>query len=258
MIKYLQSKKGFSLIELIVVLAIIAVLMAIIFPMITNERARIREANNTARDFYAAVQSVFTKYSSYDGPLSPSYAANGELGILRHYQEMGGNYPFDATRTPGDFPETTSIYLEIGVKNNKFLFVNVLSKALSASGSSQAFFELAKKDPGNMSTELGRLLEAELLGRINYLDGFYYAKITYTAPYMGLSSKMEASTVKVAYALYMKNELPEANGGFSSYQIDNLMFGADNKLSNGEICGSCAPWNNTSNTYLGCVGTMIS
>ncbi|MCH5205529.1 MAG: prepilin-type N-terminal cleavage/methylation domain-containing protein [Oscillospiraceae bacterium] len=258
MIKYLQSKKGFSLIELIVVLAIIAVLIAIIFPMITNERARIREANNTARDFYAAVQSVFTKYSSYDGPLSPSYAANGELGILRHYQEMGGNYPFDNSTTPDDFPETTSVYLEIGVKNNKFLFVNVLSKALSVSGSNQAFYDLVTKDAANMSTELGRLLESELLGRINYLDGFYYAKITYTAPYVGLGSKMEASTVKVAYALYMKNELPLASGGFSTYQINNLVFGADNKLSNGEICGSCAPWNEVSQTYLGLAGTMIS
>lgn len=258
MIKYLQSKKGFSLIELIVVLAIIAVLSAVIFPMITNERARIREANNTARDFYAAVQSTFTKYSSYDGPLSPAYAANGDLGLLRHYPEMGGNYPFDATTTPGNFPETTSIYLEVGAKNNKITFVNVLSAALSASGSSQAFFNLAKKDAANMDTEFGRLLTDELNGRINYLDGFYYAKITYTAPYSGINSKMEASTVKVAYALYMRYELPEATGPFSTYQIDNLMFGDDNKLSNGEICGTCAPWNNTSGTYLGRIGTMIS
>lgn len=259
MIRYLQSKKGFSLIELIVVLAIIAVLSAVIFPMITNERARIREANNTARDFYAAVQSVFTKYSSYDGPLSPAYAASENLGILRHYPEMGGNYPFDATTVPGSFPETTSIYLEIGTKNNKIVFVNVLSKALSASGSSQAFFELAKKDVNNMGTELGRLLADELTGRINYVDGFYYAKITYTSPYSGINSKMEASTVKVAYTLFMRTELPLATGSFSTYQIDNLMFSTnDNKLANGEICGTCAPWNDTSKTYLGRFGTMIS
>lgn len=260
MIKFLQSKKGFTIIELIVVLAILAVMMAIVLPLITTERARIREANDTARDFYSAVQSVFSKYSLYEDHLSNEYRkqakAGVEVGLMRYYMGMRGNFPYDAATVATDYPENTSLYIEVGVKNGQITFVNCVARAESLGN--DGMYLLCEQKDAVKDTELGELLKAELEGRISYQTGFYYAKITGTKPNITVTGDVEVVPVRVDFTAFMKTELPAATGGAAAYETGNLTFGVDNKLSNGEICGTCAPWNATAGNYVGMMGTRLS
>ena len=72
MIKYLQSlkrKKGFTLIELIIVIAIIAVLTAIILPSLMSNKGDISAANTYAEEFYTVTQMLFSKYTKFENHL---------------------------------------------------------------------------------------------------------------------------------------------------------------------------------------------
>ncbi len=262
MIKYLQSKKGFTLIELIVVLAILGVMMAIILPNINVRQRRINAANSTARDFYAAVQSVFTKYSLYEAKLFPYYvpenseisydAANDpNLRYMTYYPSLNGNYPFDPTTIKGDMPESTDLYLEIAAKNGQIQHTYVA--AYARSGGVNGMVMLCGHPTAGTDNAFGQLLAAELKDRISYQDGFYYAKISYTAPAatVGAPSKQDTDTVKVAFTAYMRHELP------ASTSSTTLVFGADNVLSNDEICGTCAAWDTANHNFIGRVGTSL-
>ncbi len=269
MIKYLQSKKGFSLIELIVVLAILGVMMAIILPNINLRERQISAANSTARDFYAAVQSVFTKYSLYEAKLFPYYVPENteitydpdndpNMKYMCYYPALNGNYPFDPQTVKGDMPVSTDLYLEITAKNGQIQHTNVAAYARDRGIA--GMFMLCGKSASNIDTEFGKLLATELAGRIDYQDGFYYAKISYTAPAAavgGVVSKQDTDTVKVMFTAYTKHELPLASGASSTYENANLVFGADNVLSSGEICGTCAAWDSTNNNFVGRVGTKL-
>ena len=57
----LRNKKGFTLVELIVVVAIIAVLSAIIFPMFLNS-GKSQEAVAKAKSFYFGSQNVMIQF----------------------------------------------------------------------------------------------------------------------------------------------------------------------------------------------------
>ena len=56
--KRLLSKKGMTLVELIVVIAIIAILMAIIIPIFSTSSSYEKEARENARAFYSNVQQI--------------------------------------------------------------------------------------------------------------------------------------------------------------------------------------------------------
>ena len=56
-----RNKKGFTLVELVVVLAIIAVLSAIIFPMFLNS-GKSQEAVAKAKSFYFGSQNVMIQF----------------------------------------------------------------------------------------------------------------------------------------------------------------------------------------------------
>lgn len=262
MIKYLQSKKGFTLIELIVVLAILGVMMAIILPNINVRQRRINAANSTARDFYAAVQSVFTKYSLYESKLFPYYvpenpeivynAANDpNLQYMTYYPSLNGNYLFDPATVKGDMPKSTDLYLEIAAKNGEIQHTYVA--AYERGGGVNGMVMLCGHPTSGTDNAFGQLLAEELKGRINYQDGFYYAKVSYTAPAaaVGGPSKQDTDTIKVMFTAFMQHELPV---GTSS---TTLVFGDDNVLANGEICGTCAAWNSSTGNYIGCIGTQL-
>ena len=271
MIKYLQSKKGFTIIELIVVVAIIGVLLAVILPMIDTRKSRITEANAAAKDFYSAVQYVFSKYSQFESYFSMEYDPNidtnighgtdadnpanpANRGIMKYYQNINGNYPFDAewagtNKKAYTEPVSTSVFIELGAKNGNITFINAIALAHDSPNYNNAIFNLRKQRTGdNYNTlpyrEFARALQAELDGRIKYKDGYYLAKITYysVSDITVIPNKQATSPVRVDYTAFMSRELPAATGDAASYMSKNLEFTKDFVLTNDIVCGTCSKY----------------
>lgn len=276
MLRFLQKskeKKGFTIVELIVVIAIIAVLTAVILPMMSSEKSAINEARSTAADFYAAVQTIMSKYSFYDGPLSPAYSAKDETahpGIMRHYAKMGGNYPYDkeAGITNHEYPAATSLYIELIAKNGKIESVGAVSRAKNNSSSDAGFFKLLQRSDSDRNTEFGRLFTSEINDRVSFRDGFYYARVDFIPPINPdgtiNTAEVNAETVKVAFAAYTKKELPKAAVGSNAaaFENANLYFGSDFKLNCDMVCGTCAPFQGSTGSfpgkYVGLKGTKLN
>ena len=269
MLRYLQkskAKKGFTIIELIVVIAIIAVLSMIILPLLSNENSRIQEARTAATDFYAAVQTAMNKFSHYDGSLTTSYSVKNE-SIVRYYAKMGGNYPYDeqydkdASITDHDYPLATSLYIMVYAKNDKIETIGMVSRAKSSS-SEAGFFRLLQRNAADRSTEFGRLFAAEIDDRVSFRDGYYYARVDFNPPTNPDKSinkdEINSETVRVAYAAYCRRELPKSTlgGNVSEFENANLYFGSDFRLNCDEICGTCAPMQ-SSGDYVGLRGTKL-
>lgn len=267
MIRFLQrqkSKKGFTIVELIVVIAIIAVLIAVVVPILNNENSRKKEANAAAKDFYSAVQMVMNKYSLYDGDLSVAYTNNKDLGIVRHYATMGGNYPYDngAGITDHAYPAATSLYIMIEAKNDIVRSIGMVSRAQSKSATDPGLYQLLKRSSSDRNTEFGRLFVGEIDDWIKFQDGFYYARVDFVPPLNadGTLNKTEvnAETVKVVWTAYTRTELPSAAGANATdYTNKNLYFGNFNKLNNGTVCGVCAPVNSVG-VKVGDKGTVLN
>ncbi len=266
MIRFLQrqkAKKGFTIIELIVVIAIIAVMMAIILPTLSTERSRITEAKSASRDFYAAIQTAMSKYSTYDGQLSSAYVNDNNLGIMRYYPLMGGNYPFDksypSANTDSEYPALTSMYIMVHAWNDIIEDVAVVTRAAGNTAADPGMYQLLKRDAADMDTEFGKLLAGEIDNRIVFNDGWYYARVDFSYPvsYLGTPEDIKLYTVKVAYAAYSRKELPVPTGTYDDFVNSTLTFGSDYKLNNGEVCGTCATWDETNATRVGLAGTRL-
>lgn len=75
----MRNKKGFTLAELLIVVAIIAVLVAIAIPIFTNQLEKAREATDQAniRDYYAEIATALVT-----GDLDPDHATLTTSGGL--------------------------------------------------------------------------------------------------------------------------------------------------------------------------------
>lgn len=250
MIKYLQKmkrKKGFTLVELIVVIAILAVMTTVILLNIDNRKTRVKTANTTASNFYVAVQSAFTRYMTYPGPLSPVFRENNTTPYMKYYKGANGNYPYDAAGANGinpldneNYPSPCSLSIEVKVEKNKIVYVNcangVISNVIAKSGS----------DDGS---EFGRLLKMEIEKRIEYQNGYYYAKISCSPKYDATNKIEKMDTVIVDYAAFSYDKLGTGD-------INNYTFSSDdNILLNGEICGTAAPTTDRNGNDIARIGT---
>lgn len=269
MIRFLQrckAKKGFTIVELIVVIAILAVMMAVILPSLTTERSRINQARSAAKDFYAAVQTAMSHYSTYDGQMSPAYQADSNLGIMRYYPVMGGNYPYDKESSPdatdADYPERTSMYIMVHAWNDIIEDVAIVTRSVNNTTSDQGMFQLLKRSDDDRNTEFGNLLAGEIDYRVSFNDGYYYARVDFDYPVsiLGTPEDIKLHTIKVAYTAYSAKELPVSTGAFDNFVNSSLTFGDDYKLNwgGGEVCGTCATWDTTNATCVGLQGTTLT
>jgi prepilin-type N-terminal cleavage/methylation domain-containing protein len=232
----MRAKKGFTLVELIVVIAMIAVLAAIILPNISSDKSRIQAANIAARDFYSSVQYCFTKYMKYEAELSIEIAKDTESQKYITYQrKLNGNYP------TGDYT-----YVEMRVEQNLIKYVHVrksLSELLldTSEASDTAFERLLANDIDNV-------LETST-------DGYYFAVIEYKDTSTVLSDA--TATVKVQSAFYSQWDIAPVTGETNTFREENLLFIEDNILANGNICGSCTSAKDVNNRRVGTVGTYF-
>lgn len=92
-----KNKKGFTLIELIVVIAIIGVLMAILIPSMTGyvRNSRITTANANARQVFQASQTFLTFIDGQGTPVTAAGSIDGSA--------TGGTITITAANTAG-FP----------------------------------------------------------------------------------------------------------------------------------------------------------
>ena len=243
MIKRLQklkAKRGFTMIELIVVIAIIAVMSGVVLFGSNGRREKILEANTAAADFYSVIQAEFTGLQMFDGPITmwtnKQYTDDNlknlkdqpEFGGLKYYPKAGGNYPFDGTIEPGEThwggePKAAALYIEV------YAFAGTVRRVNYANDITE-LLELEKSND-NDKYELCMVLKEELKDRIEYKNGYYYARISYTPPMpdpAGLTVyDYRERPVKVDWAAYCANEITDPNETFLS----------QNYLTNSGICG---------------------
>lgn len=238
----LKNKRGYTVLELVVVFAIIAIMTAMIIAGSTTRQSRVREANSTAKDFYTTIQTEFTRFQMYDGPLtitlqkqynnSPSSAVgnvNRRYGGVMWFPAVGGNYPIssDAERMASlhvnsdavewrteAMPALAGITIEVHVVNNKILSVDW---DYTTSG---LFAKPLDEENEMVRSELSAVLELELNKRMEYRDGYYYARVIYsnvkplTDPDPS-AAECRAYPVQVLWAAYCREQMTDDSSTYT-------------------------------------------
>ena len=90
-----MNKKGFTLIEMLVVIAIIAVLVAIVIPVVGNSTEKAKEAADAA-NIRSAIATVTTQAisSTYTQPTVVELTQTGDFEALDDITDIGG-FPLD-------------------------------------------------------------------------------------------------------------------------------------------------------------------
>ena len=257
MIKYLQSlkrKKGFTLIELIIVIAIIAVLTAIILPSLMSNKGDISAANTYAEEFYTVTQMLFSKYTKFENHLSTGLKNEadtvddsikfkaGDTRLFAYNEKLMGNYPL------GD-----RLFIEMFVKNGiQYVHVQdtlpeLIIDARNTTGLT-AFEQQLMADIDASSSGWG--------------DGVYYALIQKSTA--AITNNEYALSVKVHSAYFTKYRFDMTISDTAAYREANLLFIDNNILPNKEIMGvfsdkkaTATSSPNAAGAYLGTPGTYF-
>ena len=278
------------MLELIIVIAIIAIMTGTITANTSTRVNRIREANSTAMDFYTTIQTEFTRFQMFDGPLTMSLskkynanpydcvgAANRKYGGLMWYPRAGGNYPMkdnsaqmqqsgvrsDALYWRGSaLPIPAGITIEVHVVNNKILSVDWAYTTSELFGKQPDEAGLTDEAAINAArSELSAVLQLELDHKMDYSDGYYYARVVYTNdavtdphganwdPTLASSADIRAQAVTVEWAAYCRRQ-------FTTTDAKTYTFRKAYTSNAGEIVGVVGGTAATG-SYLGDIGTSF-
>ena len=113
-----KNNKGFTLAELLIVVAIIAVLVAIAIPVFTTQLEKSREATDIAnvRSAYATIMSSYL--TEGDSTSSMTVAARQTIsgwqtasgGIIEYMNESGaGHYPYSAVMSGSNYTVSLAV-----------------------------------------------------------------------------------------------------------------------------------------------------
>lgn len=84
-----KNKKGFTILELVVVLAMIGILVAITVPLMSDTGNK-SQAQSYAKNFYFAAQDTFIQYKSENDFSSPTAITEGFYPVNGAYATAGG------------------------------------------------------------------------------------------------------------------------------------------------------------------------
>ena len=114
-----NNRKGFTLAELLIVVAIIAVLVAVAIPVFTTQLEKSRDATSVAnmRAAYAEAQIAFVSESDtgnavYDRASNTVTVSNVVIKTedANDWSEQAGDLPFDAPEDPGESNTMTLVF----------------------------------------------------------------------------------------------------------------------------------------------------
>lgn len=208
MVKYLQRlkcKKGFTLVELVVAIAIIAVLTAIILVnALGGNTDAILSAKSSAEAFFTATQLTLTR------------AQLTERSLV-------------------EYEDTDTKFIEykngINVTNDdKYLFIEVRCDQNGVIGAhiDNTFNALMSK--GDITDDMTALESyiAQNLDKYLYesYDGYFYA--------------VADNNFKVLFTHFCRSRLPQYSGGSLTDFRDSMMISNDRVVGNEEIIGSCS------------------
>ena len=129
-IQKLKAKKGFTLVELIVVIAILAVLMAILVPTMMGfvEDSRIKSADAAAKQYYDLVKTFVSREEANGRGLKKTVKADltitvsnndGKAAVITIKPDKLEDTDFEGTGKVADFSKNLKTYLEEQLPNAK-------------------------------------------------------------------------------------------------------------------------------------------
>lgn len=253
------GKKGFSLLELVVVIAIIGILTAMIVPSLSSNEAQKKAVVSGAKDFYSAAQYLVTKYSRYEGFLSNDMMKqqNGEDTenssddcILEYRKSLFGN-----------FPKKDYVMISMAVRNSEIVYVNAVCKDTPEECEKYIFEQKGLTKVGNTykMTPFETVFMQDIDPLFEQQDGVYYAIIKAEGVVRTTidDSPMNPS-MRLILTGFSSDELPIASGEFNDYKANVLLFNEDYRLANGFFMGVCTSHTNASGNYVGVPGTYFS
>ncbi len=271
MIRYLQklrASKGFTMAELIIVIAIMAVLMAVILPAFSSDDAEKQAAETYASDFYASLQYNMTRYQLTEFYLTPALQ-NYTVEYLG--KDADDNlYPIDDPQ--GDADKNPYILYDAkcggNVFDNKFLWIKVrYDRGIDYVTIGNSLQEIVEDTSTTSDHPFEQLLQKDLGDTMNNAGkGCYYAVVKCGYDYVAeniTSSKISLDdetkrptrgngNITVMSAHYCEDELPAAT------TVADLQFTTFSELKNGIICGTCSSDdNNADNDYVGTIGSYF-
>lgn len=246
MINYLsrlRAKKGFTLIELVVVIAIIAVLAAVILVAVSPDTGKREEANTAASSFYTAAQYVFTKYTKYEGDLSNEVADE-----IKAAKTAGSSYYLEYTKNlMGNYPTNQYTFLCVFVEKGKISYLHVNSELKN----------LLTDARGTTMTALEKQIMSDIEPYFVPSDGYYYAAVEHVELDLDTIKGTKSHSVRLHSAYFSRDQLPSSVGATDTYREENLLFKDSAKLANGSILGACTSRKSGSGIFIGEPGTYV-
>ncbi|MCH5195316.1 MAG: type II secretion system protein [Oscillospiraceae bacterium] len=256
-----RRKKGFTMVELVVVIAIIAVLTAMIIPTLSSrESNKIRVANG-AKDFYVAIQHVFSKYAKQEIDITGKSPSDTDGTFIMCYdRNFGGNRPIR---------KYVFIYAEY--LNGKIVSIDACSDNSPAVAMAYVLTqEHRSTNPNEIASGNGKAfldkITPELQTAFQAADGSYYALIEYDTT-LQQSTNLGSNLLKVVFAGYGDYQLPRYEngdvdtgaGGFEAYKQANLLVTDLGMISTGDYFGIQSSRKMPgSNDYIGDYGTYFA
>lgn len=183
--KRLLSKKGITLVEIIVVIAIIGILTAIVVPLLSNTSSFEKEALENSRAFYSNVQQVLIEEKFKETVLNSTGTKNAKYTLIyAEVKDESGDpssrirvsvaYQDDETKITNEFPgfkiagfDTIN---EITMSDTLYEFSNSLKKMLAANDYKCYYYAVIDDNYRVASTYFSRFADYDALSGNNFSE----------------------------------------------------------------------------------------